>query len=156
MGNIIAGMRAHKSGLLYHWINNIVTSIIDPAHEYSTTIKVKRRKKRMRLRGRGRPRRRGRMLTTHAVMVLSAAAGSTRVAAFDTDSGEVGIDNCASGCFSHIIDDFVGPMRDCNKVVKGFGGSRTSNVKMGTLKWSWDDDEGVKTTHLIPNRTTPR
>ena len=149
MRNVIVHMRFHKSGLLYDWINSIVIGIIDAAHEYSTSVKVKRRKQRMSLRG--RPRRRGRILTSHAVMVLSAAAGSTRIAAFDTDSGEVGIDNRASGCFSHVIDDFVGPVRDCNRIVKGFRGSRTSNVKMGTLKWSWDDDEGVKTTHLIPN-----
>ena len=133
----------------YPWINERVESVIDKIHEYSTTIKVRRTSKKPRVRG--RPKRRGKILTCHAVMVFSAAARSSNVTTFDTDSGEVGIDNRASGCFSHVISDFVGPLRDCNKVVKGFGGSRTSNVKMGTLKWSWDDDKGIKSTHLIPN-----
>ena len=126
------------AGRTYTWTNARVERAIDKLHEYSTTIRIKRISKKSR--GRGRPKRKGKVLTCHAVMVFSAAARSSNVTTFDTDSGEVGIDNRASGCFSHVISDFVGPMRDCNKVVKGFRGSRTSNVKMGTLKLSWDDD----------------
>ena len=100
---------------------------------------------------RGRPRRRGRYPICQAVMVYAAAARASANSTFDTDSGTVGIDNRASGCFSHVIDDFVGPVRDCKRIVKGFGGSKTSNVKIGTLKWSWEDDKGLKTTHLISN-----
>ena len=146
---LIGNTPSSNAGRLYAWINLKVENAVDKMHEYSTTIKVQRTKRKHRVRG--RPRRKGRRLTCHAVMVFSAAAKSASITTFDTDSGEVGIDNRASGCFSHMINDFVGPMRDCNKVVKGFGGSRTSNVKMGTLKWSWDDDRGIKTTHLIPN-----
>ena len=146
---MIGGTLSSNAGRVYVWINAKVENAVDKMHEYSTTIKVRRVKKKLRVRG--RPRRKGRRLTCHAVMVFSAAAKSAGITTFDTDSGEVGIDNRASGCFSHMISDFVGPMRNCNKVVKGFGGSRTSNVKMGTLKLSWDDDRGDKTTHLIPN-----
>lgn len=63
----------------------------------------------------------------------------------------IGIDNRASGCFSHEVSNFVGQLRECNRVVKGFGASSTSNIKMGTLKWSWLDDDGKIHTHLIPN-----
>ena len=123
--------------------------IINQVHTYLTTIRVRRTSRKKRIRG--RPKRRGRRLTCHAVMVFAATSKSSSIVTFDTDSGEVGIDNRASGCFSHVIGDFVGPMRDCHRVVKGFGGSRTSNVKMGTMKWSWEDDNGMKSTHLIPN-----
>ena len=146
---IVSNKASVVAGRAYSWLNARIENVIDRIHEYSTTIRVRRIRKRSKVRG--RPRRKGKLLTCHAVMVFSAAARSSNVVAFDTDSGEVGINNRASGCFSHVISDFVGPMRDCNKVVKGFGGSRTSNVKMGTLKWSWDDDKGVKSTHLIPN-----
>ena len=36
-------------------------------------------------------------------------------------------------------------------VIKGFGGSRMTNVKSGTLRWKWEDDLGVTNTFLIPN-----
>ena len=48
---------------------------------------------------------------------------------FDTDSAPVGIDNRCTGCISHVPEDFVGDLRDRSKSIKGFGGSRTNNVK---------------------------
>ena len=36
-------------------------------------------------------------------------------------------------------------------VIKGFGGSRTTNVKSGTLRWKWEDDLGATNTFRIPN-----
>ena len=135
---------------IYWKINETMEIAISKIHHYSTTVRVKRNRGRRR-RMKTSPKRKGKVLTCQAVMVYAATAKRSSMATFDTDSGEVGIDNRASGCFSHVITDFIGPMRDCNRVVKGFGGSRTSNVKMGTLKWSWEDDKGIKTTHLIPN-----
>ena len=35
--------------------------------------------------------------------------------------------------------------------MKGFGGSHTSSVKIGTLKWTWLDDDSKSWTHYIPN-----
>ena len=125
LGHMIGVVIITKSNKIYrrayHAMNIKVEAAVDRMHNYSTKVKTNRKRRRM--------------------------ANST----FDTDSGTVGIDNRASGCFSHVIDDFVGPVRDCNRIVKGFGGSKTSNVKIGTLKWSWEDDKGLKTTHLIPN-----
>ena len=70
---------------------------------------------------------------------------------FDSDTRAVGIDNRASGCISDDSDDFVGPLRECNRAIKGFGGTRTLGVKIGTLKWQWLDDDGMMHTFHIPN-----
>ena len=70
---------------------------------------------------------------------------------FDTDSSPVGIDNRCTGCISHVAEDFVGQLRDSDKSIKGFGGSRTSQIKIGTLSWKWMDNEGKELKFLIPN-----
>ena len=72
-------------------------------------------------------------------------------ATFDTDSGPVGIDNRCSACMSHVIQDFEDTPRPTNRVIKGFGGSRTKNVMVGTLKWKIEDDDGAVHTFRIPN-----
>ena len=64
---------------------------------------------------------------------------------FDTDSGPVGIDNKCSGCITHIRSDIPGEIRECNRAIKGFGGTRVSNVWMGTIHCSWDGDDGQTT-----------
>ena len=46
---------------------------------------------------------------------------------------------------------FIGELVDRNRTIKGFGGTRTTNIKMGTIKWSWLDDEGMVSTHRITN-----
>jgi hypothetical protein len=70
--------------------------------------------------------------------------------AFDTDSGPTGIDNRCAACVSHRIEDFEGQLVDSNRSIKGFGGTRTKNVKMGTIQWKWLDDEGKEQTILNP------
>ncbi len=81
--------------------------------------------------------------TALALSVLAMQAHATvateRQTTFDTDSETVGIDNRCSGCISHIRDDFVGNLRPSNRLVKGFAGSRTTNVQVGTLRWRWED-----------------
>jgi Reverse transcriptase (RNA-dependent DNA polymerase) len=104
------------------------------------------------------------LMTTHryrkttqllAMSVLALQANATvsteREACFDTDSDDVGIDNRCSACISHVESDFEGSLVACDRVIKGFGGSRTRNVRTGTLKWSWEDDQGNVTTFRIPN-----
>ena len=70
---------------------------------------------------------------------------------FDTDSGRVGVDNRCSACISHKIGDFAGPIHDVRRAIKGFGGETTHNVKMGTLDWSWCDNQGKVHRFRIPN-----
>ena len=88
----------------------------------------------------GRPRVRfrcirGRLAVT--VMVLSETTAAQNHASFDTDSVPVGVDNRCSGCISQKVTDFIGDLVDCNITIKVFGGTRTSNIKVGTIKWSW-------------------
>jgi hypothetical protein len=54
---------------------------------------------------------------------------------FDTDSEQVGVDNCCTGCISHVMTDFVGELQACNKAIKGFGGVITRKVMTGTILW---------------------
>ena len=85
-------------------------------------------------------------------MQVNAIIATEHQARFDTDSGSIGIDNRCSACISHLIEDFEpGLLKPCNRVVKGFGGSRTTNIKTGTIVWSWEDDAGVVTKFRIPN-----
>ena len=53
---------------------------------------------------------------------------------FDTDSEAIGVDNRCSGCISYKIEDFVGVSKDSHRTIKGFGGTRTKNIKIGTIK----------------------
>lgn len=93
--------------------------------------------------------------TTLAMTVLAMQANATiateRRTQFDTDSETIGINNRCLGCISHVREDFVGELRPSNRVVKGFAGSKTTNVQVGTLRWSWEDEMGRKHTFTIPN-----
>ena len=88
-----------------------------------------------------------------AVMAMQAKHGyaSAHTINFDTDSQPIGVDNRCTACISHIADDFEGPLHDSNRKIKGFGGTHTTNLKTGTLKWKWADDEGKVHTFYIPN-----
>jgi len=70
---------------------------------------------------------------------------------FDTDFGPIGVDNRCTGCISHRIEDFDGPLRESHRSIKGFGGSRTTNIKIGTIAWQWDDANGKTHKFRIPN-----
>jgi hypothetical protein len=70
---------------------------------------------------------------------------------FDTDSARIGIDNRCTACISDKSKYFVGELRTVARAIKGFGGTHTPEVKMGTIKWKWLDDEGVEHTFLIPD-----
>ena len=96
----------------------------------------------------------GRALVAFSALSMAnktlAAKHDTRVF-FDTDVDTVGIDNRCSACISHCIDDFKGPLRDTKRSIKGFGGTRTANLKMGTIVWKWADNEGKVHKFCIPN-----
>jgi hypothetical protein len=70
---------------------------------------------------------------------------------FNTDSALIGIDNRASACMSDNIHDFSGPLQPTNRVIRGFAGTKTTNVQIGTISWRIEDDNGKVTTHIIPN-----
>ena len=109
------------------------------------------KKKKQRHRCKYNSRRYVRIMACSVVALEVKANKRTNVIRFDTDSAPVGIDNRCTGCISHIAEDFVGQLRDSNKSIKGFGGSRTPNVKIGTLLWRWMDDNGIEFKFTIPN-----
>ena len=89
-----------------------------------------------------------------SVLAMSAAARPRQVREgepFDTDSSLVGVDNRCSGCITHVRSDIPGEVKECNRAIKGYGGVRHFNVWMGTIEWTWDDDEGKPHTFVIPN-----
>lgn len=94
----------------------------------------------------------------HTVLVPQALAMEVKtvhvsqpVVHFDTDSGPVGVDNRCSGCISSFIEDFEGPLQESGRTIKGFGGSRTHNVMVGTLIWRWKDDTGLEHRFRLQN-----
>ena len=74
-----------------------------------------------------------------------------RIVKFDTDAKPIGVDNRCSACISPYIEDFIGPLEDTNKTIKGFAGTQTKNPKIATLYWQWSDDSGKIHTFEIPN-----
>ena len=58
-----------------------------------------------------------------------------RIVKFDTNAKLIGVDNQCSACISPYIEDFIGPLEDTNKTIKGFAGAQTNNPKIGTLRW---------------------
>ena len=92
----------------------------------------------------------------HAILICSAIAmsataqGMSSSLRFDTDSGPLGIDSRCTACISHRTEDFIGVPQETNKVIKGVGGARLSNVMTGTILWRWEDDQGKVHSHRIP------
>ena len=75
----------------------------------------------------------------------------SNITRFDTDSNPIGVDNRCSACISHISKHFIGDLTDSSRTIKGFAGSKTSRIKIGTLLWSWDNDAGMERSCKIPN-----
>lgn len=69
---------------------------------------------------------------------------------FDTDSGPIGVDNRCTGCILNNIDDFEGTLANSGRAIKGLGGTRTTNVKIGMIVWKWTDNQGMEYKFKIP------
>ena len=87
------------------------------------------------------------------LIVHSSEIGTKRQRRFrvDTDSSQIGVDNRCTACISNKVEDFLNDLTHSKRVIKGFGGSQTTNLMVGTLKWSWADDEGIIHDFLIPH-----
>ena len=70
--------------------------------------------------------------------------------AFDTDSYPIRIDNHSSYCVTNNRNDFIGDLIPFRASIKGIVGSVKVKYR-GTVKWSWQDDNGQVTTHYIPD-----
>ena len=86
-----------------------------------------------------------------AVLAMASAdsVGPSISIRLDTDSRPLRVDNCASKSISNCTDDFVGPLVDVNRKIKGIGGL-ADGLKMGTIKWKIEDDDGKVHDILLP------
>jgi hypothetical protein len=91
------------------------------------------------------------MTSVFSADVADTTPLARHVPQWDTNSVIIGIDNRCSGCMSHEAADFTGELKDCKRVIKGFGGTRHYNIKVGTLKWHWEDDHGRIHKFTIPH-----
>jgi len=44
-----------------------------------------------------------------------------------------------------------GELKECHRIVEGFGGARQFRVWTGAVHWSWEDDQGCNHDFVIPN-----
>ena len=63
-------------------------------------------------------------------------SGSKNEWIFDNDSFSIDLDNRCSGCISHEVEDFVGPLKECHRVIKVFVGTKNTDFKIVTTNWS--------------------
>ena len=82
-----------------------------------------------------------------------AQARMDKTAYFDTDSGTVICDNSAN---THICNDKrmfteLRPLSATNSIVATIGGKNSVPDSIGTVKWSWKDDNGHQHTHFLQN-----
>ena len=87
---------------------------------------------------------------TAAVICLVSTTAKGHTTTFDSDSVTLHVDNCASRCITHSLKDFVTPPRAVNGRVRGMGGDNVAVTAVGTIRWSFDDDNGMTHTFLIP------
>ena len=85
---------------------------------------------------------------TLSVICLLATSGKTQATRFDSDSVTLHIDNCASRCITNSVSDFVTAPQKVIGRVKGMGGDKVAVTAIGTLRWTFDDDEGVAHSFL--------
>ena len=91
-----------------------------------------------------------RPIHTLPLLCMNATTVYQNCRPLDPDAESIGIDNRASACISHCIDDFVSDMIPTNKTIIGYNNSKTCNLMMGTIRWKWTDDERLEHSHLIP------
>jgi hypothetical protein len=152
------------------WLHDLMSciqmksyAILNKVAENISNIKIKRNQRSnitIRSRQRSIPKTMQRVfisvLALQAVTVMSSKTGKHRIiTTFDTDSEPIGVDNrCTTACISHVSTDFVGPLSDSGRTIRGFAGSRTTGIKTGTLRWSWTDNQGqVHTFNIYPTHT---
>ena len=92
------------------------------------------------------------MFVVLLVMALQAKTTHQETSTkFNTDSYLIGIDNRYTACISCNIDDFVGLLVKTNRAIKGFGGTRITNIYKGTLLQHWVDNKDMVHKFVIPN-----
>jgi hypothetical protein len=97
----------------------------------------------------------GRIMMSFLAMSVVANQSADGV---DTDSHSIaGIDNRCSKCISPDPLDFIGKVENTNRTITGFGGSKVTGIKRGTIRWHWEDDTGqvhqfdIPGSYYVPN-----
>ena len=136
----------------YHSFQTIIEMIFTVIFYPATKMKFKttRRKYQTKLKTRNQPWRL-RSVLIYSNIIMNATTTYHNYYPIDTDSESIGIDNRATACISHCIDDFIGELVDTRRTIIGYNNTKTCNLKKGTLRWKWTDDEGLSHTHIIPN-----
>jgi hypothetical protein len=75
---------------------------------------------------------------------------STNLHQGDSDSFLIAIDNCCSRCITNSLEDFVSTPSTMTTSVRGLG-ANVDMTRIGTVKWSMLDNNGVNTDFVIPN-----
>ena len=147
---------------LKRWTNDMARAIESSINEWSSNARSRSRLARWHHsasspHSSSRKRNIGaRMMAFTAVATVAMQANGIQsnyletMVTFDTDSVPIGVDNRCTGCISNRIEDFEGPMVESSRAIKGFGGSRTTGIMIGTLAWRWMDDAGQEHKFLIP------
>ena len=136
------------------WFNRIEKMVECGNTKYQNRAKL--RKIRIAAKAHRQPRKVTNLMPIMAMAALAMNSqteiqASQRITTYDTDSKIIGVDNRCSACISNDPSDFISELRQCGRSIKGFGGSRTTGVMVGTLKWSWCDDKGKPHSFIIPN-----
>jgi len=87
------------------------------------------------------------------IMCLAGVVGKdtgSSTSTFDANSELVGIDNRSSVCMSPHRLDFIGKLIKSKRFIKAFGGTKSFDIYIGTLKWVFDDDRGIERTVYVP------
>jgi len=76
--------------------------------------------------------------TGATIMCLAGVVGKDpglQIAAFDTNTELVGIDNRSSLCMSPHRSDFIGKLIKWKRFIKAYGGTKSFDIYIGTIKW---------------------
>ena len=60
------------------------------------------------------------------------------------------VDNCACRCITHALSNFMRPPQKVVGRVKGIGGDKVAVMAISTIRWTFDDNEGMSHAFLIP------
>ena len=122
-----------------------------------TWLKTRKKRVRARLKPKALGKRRKSIKLTDLLTITMYAMQTTdaktlpRQAPFDTDSGLLRIDNCATRSISPYTEDCISKLTPLpNRKVQGIGG-KVGRLMSGTIKWDIEDDEGVVHSIKIPN-----
>jgi hypothetical protein len=65
-------------------------------------------------------------LALQAVTATTTTTGKHQIITnFNTDSEPIGVDNRCTVCISHVSSDFVKPLSNSGRIIRGFAGSKT-------------------------------